>query len=108
MNSIKGFHFTPMSRLFDKYRLADTALSAMFTLRWIVLPLLQVPSLYTLLNILPLAVVGGFYLAFFFLISHNFVGVHLFNKDSKTHKFDSFLYKQVRYYAYTNKELKIN
>ena len=93
---IQGVHHTPMSTLWKPYRLFDTCLTFLFTCRWFILPLVQVPSIYTLFNILPLFIVGGFYLAFFFILSHNFVGVHMFNKNP-SHKHESFLYKQVRY-----------
>lgn len=94
-NVIKGTHFTPMSKLVRKYQPLEAFLSFLFTVRWVIIPLVQAPSMTTLLNILPLPVVGGYYLAFFFIISHNFVGVHLFNADAGSHKFDSFLYRQV-------------
>jgi fatty acid desaturase (delta-4 desaturase) len=84
-----------MSKHVDKYRTFEAFLSFLFMIRWVALPLYQVPSLYTLLHILPMAVVGGYYLAFFFIISHNYVGVHMFNNDAGSHKYDSFLYRQV-------------
>ena len=43
--------------------------------------------------------VGGYYLAFFFIISHNFSGVHMFNskqaKEENDKRLQSFLYRQV-------------
>jgi fatty acid desaturase (delta-4 desaturase) len=79
---IKSFHFTHMSKLLQKNKNFEIATILFFISRWIVLPLLQKPSLFTFLNVAPLFVVGGYYLAFFFVISHNFEGVLMF--DEKT------------------------
>ena len=89
-----GRHFTPMAKQLKPNRVFDSLTSILYFTRWIVIPLYQVPSIYTFLNIAPMFIVGGYYLAFFFILSHNFVGVHMFDKNAKGHK-DSFLYKQV-------------
>jgi fatty acid desaturase (delta-4 desaturase) len=91
---VKGFHFTAMSKLLKTTRMYELLLTGTFTLRWLVLPLIQKPSLSTVLNICPMFMVAGYYLAFFFIISHNFEGVHLFDK-TKDKKGNSFLYYQV-------------
>lgn len=78
---VNGFHYTRMSALVTKNRLFEEATMAFFVLRWIVFPLYQVPALSTLLNILPLFVVGGYYLAFFFIISHNFENAYFYRDD---------------------------
>ena len=88
-----GRHFTPMAKQLKPNRFFDSIISMVYFLRWIALPLYQVPSIYTFLNICPMFIVGGYYLAFFFILSHNFVGVHFFDKNSKTHNY-SFLYRQ--------------
>lgn len=46
-------------------------------------------------QVAPLFMVGGYYLSFFFVISHNFEGVYLFGPSAEK-KYDSFLHKQVR------------
>lgn len=104
-NVLRGSHFTPMSKQVDKYRPMEAILSFLFTIRWVILPLLLAPSFNTLLHILPLPIIGGYYLAFFFIISHNFEGVHMFHKHSTTDatasksnsgpNVESFLYRQV-------------
>jgi hypothetical protein len=50
-----------------------------------------------MLNILPLLMVAGYYLSFFFTISHNFRGVHM-HEDTRreTNHKNSFLYNQVQ------------
>ena len=92
---LAGAHFTPMAALVKPYRLFEGSTSVLFFFRWVVLPLYQVPSIYTLLSIAPMFMVGGYYLAFFFIISHNFESVYLFDKDNCKDDNKSFLYKQV-------------
>lgn len=91
---IRGFHHIPMSSLIKDYRTIDICSSIFFICRWFVLPCYQSPSIFTLLNIAPMFVVGGYYLAFFFLISHNFDGVVMFDKTSRDPN-ESFLHSQV-------------
>ena len=54
-------------------------------------------SLWCLLHLSPMYVVGGYYLAFFFSLSHNFEGVHMLDDTTRegTKGEKSFLYKQV-------------
>lgn len=100
LHNLKGFHFVKMSSLLTNNRLFEESTIVLFFLRWIALPLFQQPSLITLLNIAPLFMVGGYYLSFFFVISHNFEGVALFGPTQQPAqggglKYDSFLHKQV-------------
>ena len=91
---ISGIHFIPMSKMLQSYRLTDLLATSPFVLRWLVLPLVLKPSAETLLQTVPMYVTAGFYLAFFFIISHNFVGIHVFDRENpKVDK--SFLYTQV-------------
>ena len=67
-----GFHYTPMSKLLYPDRMLDLACLQLVYLRWIVLPAWTTGSLWTLLNTIPMWVVLGFYLSFFFSLSHQF------------------------------------
>ena len=93
VNTIKGFHKIPMSSMVKTNRIFEASTSILFLVRWVVLPILQQPHYSTMLNVIPMFMVGGYYLAFFFIISHNFLGVHMFDKAS-TNSTDSFLWKQ--------------
>jgi acyl-lipid (7-3)-desaturase (Delta-4 desaturase) len=90
-----GQHKTKMSSMLNGYRVREALATAPFFLRWFVLPLLLKPSSHTALNVFPMFMTGGFYLAFFFVISHNFVGVHMFDKVKSGREKESFLYNQV-------------
>eukprot|EP01039_Chlorochromonas_danica_P006031 gene6031-6641_t len=92
---VNGFHYTRMSVLVTKNRLFEEATIAFFVLRWIVFPLYQVPAISTLINVLPLFIVGGYYLAFFFIISHNFENAYFYRDDKDEAVKESFLRKQV-------------
>eukprot|EP01036_Dinobryon_divergens_P026617 gene26617-35290_t len=94
IHNFEGFHFTKMSSLLIKNRPVELATIALFFFRWVALPLYQQFSVYTLLQVAPLFMVGGYYLSFFFVISHNFEGVYLFGPTAEE-KYDSFLHKQV-------------
>eukprot|EP01033_Poteriospumella_lacustris_P002598 gene2598-1891_t len=72
-----GFHFSKMSRLVEDVRMREMLGFVWFFARWIVGPLVRFPSVATFVNILPMFIVGGYYLSFFFIISHNFEGVYL-------------------------------
>mmetsp|Transcript_11214 Transcript_11214/g.11240 ORF Transcript_11214/g.11240 Transcript_11214/m.11240 type:complete len:431 (+) Transcript_11214:119-1411(+) len=93
INILYGTNMTKMSTMVKKDRVVEAITSVVFMLRWFVCPMLQSPSWTTFWNISPLFIVGGYYLAFFFIISHNFVGVYMFDntKDRKS----TFLYDQV-------------
>nr|UZZ64684.1 front-end desaturase [Platychelipus littoralis] len=97
-NIVRGKHHTPMSSLVKRHRVFETFTSFLFFFRWICIPLYQTNcDLNALVNTLPMYIVGGYYLAFFFSISHNFKGVHILEdtRRESNHKGDSFLYKQV-------------
>lgn len=95
LHNIHGFHKIRMSELVKSNRVFEVVTTTIFALRWLLLPLYQSPSVYTLLNIAPMYMVGGYYLAMFFVISHNFEGVDLFEKAYLEKKDQSFLRKQV-------------
>lgn len=82
------------SSLLNMNRPVEQATIVLFFLRWVALPLYQQFSFWTLLNVAPLFAVGGFYLSFFFVISHNFDGVFMFGPKAED-KYDSFIHKQV-------------
>jgi len=98
-NVIRGEHHIPMSQLLIGYRAFDIFTSILFIFRWFVLPYILWPCSLSgvverLINIAPMFMVGGYYLAFFFLISHNFKGVHMFDK-TELDRDESFLRSQV-------------
>lgn len=92
---LTGWHFSDMSKLIHKELLFEECTMVFFMARWFVMPQFFAPGIFTLLNTLPLVVVGGYYLAFFFLISHNFDGVTMHEKDQNTSTEKSFLHRQV-------------
>ena len=94
-HNVERFHMTKYSSLLHKYRDRELLTSFIFALRWLVLPgfcsTTSSSIMETYMNIAPLFMVGGTYLSFFFVISHNFEGVqHHYNSDD-----ESFLRKQV-------------
>ncbi len=95
LHLVEGFHFISMSKLVKNNRIFEEFTIVFFAFRWLVLPLIQVPALSTLLNVLPLFIVGGYYLAFFFLISHNFEGVAMNEKKYVEEKDASFMGRQI-------------
>jgi len=86
-----GVYFTPISPYLEKYRQTEQFLSYLFVIRWMFVPIYQVPTISTIMNVMVLYVVSGYYLSFFFLLSHNFVGSQHFTASSK----ESFLRQQV-------------
>ena len=110
---IKGKNFMPMSRaLLRDHKWFEICTSMGFFFRWVSLPILSTlvrdgNILSTLGNIAPMFMVAGYYLAFFFLISHNFEGVHVFDSSKRPPSSSSsssstnsnspnrFLYRQV-------------
>jgi len=82
-NLKNGVIHTPMSSYTKIYRLREIFGSIFFIFRWIILPLNSNNNIYSLLNTVPLYIVAGYYLAFFFIISHNYEGVVIFDKNSK-------------------------
>jgi len=97
---IKGAHWTPYSPLVKKERMFDLFCEALFIFRSVVIPIYRTGTLSVLFNFtLPLFMTGGSYLAFFFMISHNFEGAHALTDttrpSNKGGEKNSFLYKQV-------------
>ena len=97
VNVIYGSHHTKMSPLLGPHRVFETFTSAVFFLRWVCLPLYQ-SGWGAVVQTAPMYVVGGYYLAFFFSLSHNFSGVHMLEDTTRSGMAKSestFLYKQV-------------
>lgn len=99
---ITGKHKTNMSKMLNVYRVKEILYTLVFSIRWFFLPYYFKTANETYLNlflgIAPMFMTGGFYLAFFFVISHNFMGVKMFNSKIQTEKQSqstSFLYNQV-------------
>jgi len=88
-----GQHLKHMSKLLTPHRVFDSLTWIFFMCRWAVLPVYQTGTLKALAWVFPMYVTGGFYLSFFFIISHNFEGAEMFNNKSKLNP-KSFLYKQ--------------
>jgi len=106
---LNNANYTPMSKALSTYQPGEILTSVFFIFRWVVYPIASSLMLgesntnvgLLMLNTLPLYMVGGFYLALFFLISHNFDGVHMFDFDKDKdkavdmHSNNRFLYRQV-------------
>jgi fatty acid desaturase (delta-4 desaturase) len=102
LNILNKKNYTSMSKLLSSFFAFETFTSTFFFIRLVAVPLLLKPSLSTMMNIAPLFIVAGYYLSFFFLISHNFEGVRVVNKNDVLEKdkpdngvSDTFLYNQV-------------
>lgn len=95
-NATKQFNYVSYSKLIDSTKIFEQGTILAFTARWAILPFILTNSslLSTALNILPLLVVGGYYLSFFFILSHNFEGVHMFDEEFLKNNEQSFLRKQ--------------
>lgn len=89
-----GVRYTPMSDLVSSYRMSELVWTFLFVGRWVVMPLLTATPLASLLATAPLYMVAGYYLAFFFILSHNYEGVHMYDKSQKPQG-SSFLRNQV-------------
>jgi fatty acid desaturase (delta-4 desaturase) len=97
IHALKFGNFTQYSNMLRKFQKTDLLAIAVFHLRLTVAPLLlsrEPTVLKAILNVIPVYIVGGYYLAFFFIISHNFEGVHFFDKDAESKSAGSFLYAQ--------------
>lgn len=88
-------NFTDYSPYIAKYADYDRMVSLLFVVRWLVFPCFFSPYSFiqTVLRILPLFGVGGYYLAFFFVLSHNYNGV--LHYDDKYAKKMGLLKRQV-------------
>jgi len=76
-HNLERFNFSKYSNKLDTYRNQELATILFFGARWFVLPVYMTNTSLasTFLNVSPLFIVGGYYLSFFFIISHNFEGV---------------------------------
>ena len=92
---VSGVRYTEFSKLLTTYRRVEMLSTLFFLARWVALPVYTSGSASVLLNTIPLYLVAGWYLAFFFILSHNFEGVHMFDKSKYGTNTRSFLYKQV-------------
>lgn len=94
-NNIRGVHHISMSKMLQYNRLFEIFTTFLFGVRWVIIPLVQQKTwkmmVYVMFQTLPMYVVAGYYLAFFFILSHNFSGTCFYDKT----KSNSFLYKQV-------------
>ena len=73
---------TNYSRLLHPYMIYEKYFSIACLSRWIILPFFFTKEswIMSMLQIIPLFAVGGFYLAFFFILSHNYHGVYKYNR----------------------------
>lgn len=94
-HNLDGFHFVRYSKLVDGNRVFEEFTILFFLFRWLVLPFILVPAWSTLFNVLPVFIVGGYYLSFFFVISHNFEGALFYRSETDKDVGESFLRKQV-------------
>ncbi len=92
---VEGFHFTKMSTLVKSNRTFEEATILFFFFRWFAIPLYNQPHWSTILHVLPMLLTGGYYLAFFFIISHNFEGAALNHEKYTLEEDKSFLRRQV-------------
>ena len=88
---MSGVYFTPISPYLNPHMNLDLVFSTAFLMRWVALPLYLAPSTNTLMSICVMYAVAGYYLSFFFMLSHNFAETRNYSPSSK----ESFLYKQV-------------
>lgn len=84
-----------ISSLADYHYLPSVALKIIFYLRFIVLPLRKDPTLHTVICIMSTVMMGSFYLAFFFALSHNFEGAGIVGEGGDISPDDSFMKRQV-------------
>lgn len=81
----------------QKYMEFEKAIGRLCLFRWLLFPVVfaktHIPFYITMLHIAPVFIVGGFYLSFFFILSHNYDGVLYYNAYNRS---DSFLRKQIQ------------
>lgn len=84
----------PYSNAVQKYIPLERTLTGLSLSRWIILPFLfsEYSLFYTYFNVILMFSVGGFYLSFFFILSHNYQDVLQYSNDTKSF---GFLKKQV-------------
>lgn len=88
---IYGINYTKMSKYVIHQRVFDLSCILLYFIRWYVIPVYQTNTFYTLIEISPMGLVAGYYLGFFFILSHNFKGTKFSTIDEN----NSFLYQQV-------------
>ena len=87
MESLRHYYemrnFTPYCSYIENHINIDRLVSAIFLSRWIIFPIFfsEYPVLQTFVQIFPLLDVGGYYLSFFFILSHNYHGVLQYDTD---------------------------
>lgn len=91
----RGKHLKDMSSLLFSYRILESCTWLVFMVRWIALPIYRTRSAWVLVSLSPMYSIAGFYLSFFFIISHNFDGAEMFDRSKGLNAKNSFLYKQV-------------
>tara|TARA_B100000073_G_scaffold289730_1_gene252224 strand:- start:85 stop:621 length:537 start_codon:yes stop_codon:yes gene_type:complete len=87
-------NFTHYAEPVQKYMRTEKYITTTCMARWVILPIIFTKeSLFTTyLQISPMLMTGGFYLAFFFILSHNYDGVYQYNSENKS---IGFLQRQV-------------
>ncbi len=95
LHLLTGKHLRNMSALLVPYRIMECLTWLVFVARWVVLPIYQTGSASVMWSIAPMFAVGGYYLSFFFVISHNFDGAALYDHSKGINANNSFLRKQV-------------
>lgn len=111
IHCLKAKNHTKMSPHLKEFLNLEFFTTGLFYFRWFICPYLftsaHSSALVTFLHISPMFMVAGFYLAMFFLISHNYEGVQMFDEHRISNpstdalptgakpKSHSFLYRQV-------------
>ena len=95
MNNIYMKNHTQYALPIQKHVQLEKYFTALCLSRWAFLPILFTKSsgLMTALHIAPVFAVGGFYLAFFFVLSHNYTGVFQYDSEMIS---EGFLRRQVK------------
>jgi len=94
LHLLRGKHLRDMSRLLLGYRIIESMTWLCFVARWMVLPVYQTGGAGVLLSIAPMYMVAGYYLSFFFVISHNFDGAEVYDHSQGKNANNSFMHKQ--------------
>jgi fatty acid desaturase (delta-4 desaturase) len=89
-HNYERLHLIPYSDALKKNQITEFATFMLFFFRWTIYPLYVTRNITTLLHISPILFVGGYYLSFFFIISHQFEGVRQYTVTNPS----KFLYHQ--------------
>ena len=89
INNVLMKNNTPYSNAVQKYIPLERTLTGLSLSRWIILPFLfsEYSLFYTYFNVILMFSVGGFYLSFFFILSHNYQDVLQYSNDTKSFGF---------------------